>query len=111
MGIQKIRTQEQESSQLVVVYQKEVKDEACVFTGWVSPERRKTHFPSLDTLALVIDLREEYGAIKIYYNKDDLFLGMIGTEERGFVVVVPWQSEWSFYCLGSLQIGYIKKDK
>lgn len=74
---------------------------------WMTPERSNTYSPPGGTVAVVVDLRENIGGIKIHLNSNDDFVGMVGTEERGFFVTIPWQEEWNFYSVGSVRVGYI----
>ena len=51
---------------------------------------------------------DNQGAIRVFEKEDDTYVNIVGTEEAGNMVIVPWKSTWWFRLSGSLRIGYIK---
>ena len=60
-------------------------------------------------MAVVVDVRDNIGAIKIFEADGNKHVDSVGTEEAGKLVIVPWNNGWFYYCVGSLQVGYMKK--
>ena len=44
----------------------------------------------------------------MYEKESDTYVDMIGTEEAGNMVILPWQSTWWFRVSGSLRVGHVK---
>ncbi len=61
--------------------------------------------PPINTVAVVVDLVQCRGAIRIF--KDDKRIGAVGTGEAGNRVIIPWDNAWWFRASGSLQAAYI----
>jgi hypothetical protein len=60
-----------------------------------------------------VDVSSTGGAIKIGSTSDSAlgvdWVGMVGTEHAGDLVIVPWDIEWWYYSIGSIGIQYIVK--
>jgi len=59
-------------------------------------------------VAVVVDLVYNQGAIRVFEKAGDTYVNIVGTEEAGNLVIVPWESTWWFRVSGSLRVGYIK---
>lgn len=57
-------------------------------------------------MAVVVNVGGNQGAVHIFEKNDDSYVDTVGTEETGYVVVVPWGNDWWFRVSGSLQVGY-----
>jgi hypothetical protein len=57
----------------------------------------------------VVDLRSSRGGIRVFEKSSGDYLGGIGTELAGNMVIVPWDSGWYYTAAGSLRVGYISK--
>ncbi len=65
--------------------------------------------PPADTVAIVVDLRKNWGAIRIYKAQNDDYVDMVGMEEAKNLVIVLWQNDWVYLCTGSPRVGFVKK--
>jgi hypothetical protein len=63
--------------------------------------------PPENTIAVVVDISKEGGRIKIFETSSDEYIGSVGAEDSGKLVVVPWDSRWWYYSIGSLKVRYI----
>jgi hypothetical protein len=77
-------------------------------TQWIdiTPPDLVDRCPPPNTKAIVVDVRERRGAVKIYEANDDSYLGGVGNESAAFVVV-PWNKKWNFSCFGFLRVANI----
>ncbi|KAL1979077.1 hypothetical protein VTN96DRAFT_7089 [Rasamsonia emersonii] len=69
--------------------------------------------PPANTIAVLVDISSAGGAIKIGEASDNALgvgaVGMVGTEDAGDLVIVPWNVGWWYYSIGSIGIKYIVK--
>jgi hypothetical protein len=63
----------------------------------------------VNTVAIVVDVRNSRGAINIHETQSNDWVDQVGTEETGKLVIVLWKSNWYYYSVGSLPVGYIVK--
>jgi hypothetical protein len=77
---------------------------------WVEHQDRDEIRPPDDTIAIVVDVRDNQAAIRIFETKDEDYIDGVGTEEAGKLVIVPWQSHWFYFCTGTPRVGHIVKD-
>jgi hypothetical protein len=61
--------------------------------------------PPENTVAVVVDISKHGGRIKFF--NEAKFVGDVGAEDYQSLVMVPWDSRWMFYSIGSLQVRYI----
>lgn len=80
----------------------------CEPLEWTTPPKATRIDPPSNTVAVVVDLVHKQGAIRIFEKEDDTSVNIVGTEETGNRVIVPWESTWWFRVSGSLRVGYIK---
>lgn len=60
--------------------------------------------PPENTVFVVIDVRDKQGAIFVHESGTDEYVGGVGTDEQGNVVMIPWNHNWYYYTIGALQI-------
>jgi len=65
--------------------------------------------PPENTVVVVVDVRGNQGAIRIVDKSDNKYVDGVGTEEAGKLVMLPWNSSWWFYTIGSIRVGYVAK--
>ena len=71
-------------------------------TEWVIPPKGVRTSPPSNTVAVVVDVRENnIGAIRIFETSSKKYVGGVGTEERGNLVIVSWNSAWYYSTAGS----------
>jgi len=78
----------------------------CQPITWTTPPKGDRIDPPKNTVAVVIDVGSNRGAIRIY-EEGGARVGAIGMEEEGNQVTVPWKNNWKIRASGSLQVGYI----
>ncbi|UNI15364.1 hypothetical protein JDV02_001901 [Purpureocillium takamizusanense] len=79
----------------------------CAIDGTTPPKGTRI-VPPESTLFIVVDMPKDKGAIRIFEEKDDNYIGAVATEDAGYLIVVPWTSSWWFRASGSLTVGYIR---
>jgi len=104
----KIRTQASTDEEISDECKKETKCGDCDIT-WTTPPKQTEIKPPENTVAVVVDVVDNRGAIRIFEKGGDKFVDGVGTEEKGNIVIVPWNSNWWFRASGSLQVGYVVK--
>lgn len=75
---------------------------------WLTPTNNVRMNPPENTV-VVVDVRGNQGAIRIVDKKDNKYVDGIGTEETRKLVMVPWNSNWWYYTIGSIRVAYIGK--
>ncbi len=75
---------------------------------WTTPSKATRIEPPPNTVAVIVDLVDDQGAIRMYEKESDTYVDMVGTEEAGNMVILPWQSTWWFRVSGSLRVGHVK---
>jgi hypothetical protein len=60
------------------------------------------------TVAIVVDVRDNRGAINIHEKESNEFIDGVGIEEAGNLVIVTWDSNWYYWAVGTLRVAYIK---
>jgi hypothetical protein len=78
---------------------------------WITPDGGKRTSPPTDTVALVVDVRDNKGAIRIFQTSSKKYVHMVGTEESGKLIMITWKSVWYYSAAGSLPVGYIIEKK
>jgi len=68
----------------------------------------KSSFPT-NTVAIIVDVRQQVGAFRIYAIGTGKFLTGVGTEEAGKMVMIPWDNGWNYDTIGSFRLGYMLK--
>jgi hypothetical protein len=61
-------------------------------------------------VAVVVDVTNNKGAIRIFEKGGDNRVGAVTMEEAGNMVIVPWDSNWWFRASGALRVGYIEEE-
>ncbi|OBT53130.1 hypothetical protein VE04_05756 [Pseudogymnoascus sp. 24MN13] len=76
---------------------------------WTTLAKATPTTPPENTVAIIVDVRTNKGAIRIFQQSDSEYLGAVGTEQTGNLVIVPWRSGWYISAAGSLPVGYVAK--
>lgn len=67
--------------------------------------------PPTDTIAVIVDISPAGGAMKIGEKSDNdlgvTAVGKVGTEDVDALVIVPWNTDWWFYSIGSVGMQYV----
>jgi len=108
----KITTLESEDQKLIELFEKtECDDRVTLF--WATLENRTTITPPEGTLAIVVDVRVkegQSGAFFIHEQQSEEFVDMVGMENRGKLIIVPWDGDWCYYTVQYLRrVGYLRK--
>jgi len=84
----------------------------CEMLEWINvvPPNQRNRDPPADTIAIVADATGRSGAIRIFEAGSNEFLGGVGTEYAGYVIV-PWNSRWYYSCVGTLRVAYMVKKR
>lgn len=106
--VTKIRTQTTTDAKLLEEYKNETECGNCDIT-WTTPPKRTEITAPEETVAVIVDVVNNQGAIRIYQKGSNKRVDAVGIEEAGNMVIVPWDSNWWFRASGSLRVGYIKK--
>ncbi|KAE9574169.1 hypothetical protein CGMCC3_g9849 [Colletotrichum fructicola] len=79
----------------------------CAEAKWRSLRDAKSE-PDQSTVALIVDMRQaDRCAVYIHDTKDE-FIGMVGMDQKGFVLVIPWQAGQTYWCSGQCRVAEIK---
>lgn len=82
----------------------------CRSISWTYPPKGTRISPPEHTVAVVVDLTDSQGALRIFETETDKFVSMVGMEETGKQILVPWDSNWWLRISGQLHIGYLKNN-
>jgi len=104
----KIRTKDSSNEELVEKCN-ELTGEEGSDPEWNDHRDAETVKPPDSTIAIVVDVRDKLAAIRIFETKTMKYVDGVGTEEAGYLVIVPWQGDWSYFCTGSPKVGYIQR--
>ncbi|KAK3938102.1 hypothetical protein QBC46DRAFT_169887 [Diplogelasinospora grovesii] len=104
--IRKMKVERQTDNALLKQFEELLKHGECGI-AWNELHKATKIVPPRGTVAIVVDVPENKGAIRVFEDASDQYLGGVGTEHAGFMVIVPWDENWWFRVSGSLRIGYI----
>jgi len=107
--VTKIRTLDADDDTLVEACKRETKCGDCSRPEWITHQDRDKITPPEGTMAVVVDVRNNIGAIRIIEVQSNEYLGGVGLEDNGYLVLVPWQGAWRYFCTGSPRVGCIVK--
>jgi len=79
----------------------------CEPINWTTPSKGTRIDPPTNTLAVVVDVVNNRGAIRIFERKGDKYVDGVTMDDRGNMVIIPWDSNWWFRASGALRVGYI----
>jgi len=107
--IEKIRTKKSTDNELLVECQsaKNISYGDSNSISWTAPPRGQSITPPTGTIAIVVDVRENKGVIRVYEASSRTHCGNVGLEEAGNLVIIPWNSGWYYSTAGSLPVGHI----
>ena len=75
--------------------------------SWTNPSKGVQTTPPLRTVAVVVDVVRNRGAIRIFEKESGEYIDGVGTEEEGYRIIVPWRESWRFRASGFVEVGYI----
>ncbi|KAM5431522.1 hypothetical protein McanMca71_004758 [Microsporum canis] len=78
-------------------------------TDWQPSANNVRIKPPEKTSFVVVDIRDNRGAIFVHESASNEYVGGIGMDEQGNVVLIPWSPDWHYYTIGSLRVGYIER--
>jgi len=107
MGVVKVRTTNADEESLKRLCREEAKCEDSSILLWKNHQDGDAIHPPAGTVALVVDIRNNRAAIKIFEKQDDDYVDGVGTEEAGKLVIVPWKSSWFYFCTGTPRVGHV----
>lgn len=81
----------------------------CDIPSWIDPSNNTRTTPPQNTVAIVIDVRNNRGAVYIHETQGGKHVDGVGTENSRNLVMVPWNSDWYYYSIGSIRLAYIGK--
>jgi len=108
MGATKITTVESAGVKLAETC-KDITKYDCAEPTWTTHQDGDDVTPPDGTVAIVVDLRNAWGSIRIYQKQSDDYVDMVGMDEKPNLVIVPWQGDWTYLCTGSPQVGCVMK--
>ena len=65
--------------------------------------------PPENSVAIVVNISEHGGRIKFFETTNNKFVGNVSAEDFEMLVMVPLDSGWWYYSIGSLEVRYIVK--
>lgn len=80
----------------------------CHLIVWTMPAKATRIDPPPTTVAVIVNLVDGQGAIRTYEKENDAYVDIVGTEEAGNFVIIPWESTWWFRLSRSLRVGHVK---
>ncbi len=60
--------------------------------------------PLENTAVVVVDFRNNQGAIQIVDKQLNKYVDGVGTEVAGNLVMIPWKKDWWYYYMGSTRL-------
>jgi len=105
----KIQIRNSTDEALVEACKKQTKCGECEIE-WITAKGIRIS-PPADTVALVVNLVDNVRAIRIFETSSKKFVDMVGTENAGKLIMIPWNSAWYYSAAGSLPLGYIAETK
>ncbi|KAK1470188.1 hypothetical protein CCUS01_06573 [Colletotrichum cuscutae] len=69
--------------------------------------RDAQYSPGRNTVILLVDMREAVGCAVYIHNERDGFVDMVGIENKGHVVLVPWEQGLKIVCYGQCTVAEI----
>lgn len=75
---------------------------------WCTPSKGVQLSPPGGTIAIVVDVISNQGAIRIFEKESGEYIDGVGTEEEGYRIIVPWHEDWRIRVSGNIEIGYIR---
>ncbi|KAL3480984.1 hypothetical protein BJX99DRAFT_219494 [Aspergillus californicus] len=107
-NFRKIRVKDSVESSIIDECKKEIHLGDYEAIQWCKPCRGIHYSPPPYTIAIVVDVISNQGAIRMFGKEHGEFIDGVGTEEEGYRVIVPWHEDWKFRVSGSIDIGYIR---
>lgn len=108
MTVRKIRAKSSTDDGIVEECKEELRCGDCEPICWSTPSKGLQISPPPNTVAVVVDVVRNRGAIRIFEKEGGEYVDGVGTEEEGYRIIVPWQNTWWFRASGVVELGYIK---
>ena len=61
---------------------------------WTTPSRATRIELPPNTVAVIVNLVDNQGIVRMYEKDTDKYVDMVGIEETGNMVILLWQSNW-----------------
>ncbi|KAI3534061.1 hypothetical protein CABS02_13382 [Colletotrichum abscissum] len=61
--------------------------------------------PGPGTIALLVDMHDAEGCVVYIQDQHNNLVGMVGKEDRGFTIIIPWKTGLRFMCSGNCKIA------
>jgi len=81
----------------------------CAKPCWTDRADTDRVQPDEDTAAIIFDMRLVTSSAVQIFTKDDEYIDMVDMDNKGYLVMVPWKSEWSYFCIGECRVGCAKR--
>lgn len=67
-------------------------------------------YPNSGTVAIIVDMRDVTCAVQIF-NKEDEYKGQVDMGDEGYLVMVLWKPDWTYFCLGDCRVAHVVKKR
>lgn len=54
-------------------------------------------------------MRDIVCAVQIFTKDDDDYKGEIDMGDRGYLVIVSWKPEWTYFCVGDCRVAHVER--
>lgn len=105
--IKKKRVQDSTDDGLIEKCKQETQRDDCDRITWTHPSKGEEIQPPADTLAVIVDVVQNRGAMRIFETQSGDYVSGVGLEDAGNFVIIPWETSWWLRPSGSLRIGYV----
>ncbi|KAL4759748.1 uncharacterized protein BDW70DRAFT_139442 [Aspergillus foveolatus] len=106
--VRKIRVKDPVDSSIIDECKKEIRLADYEAIEWFTPSKGVQLCPPPHTLAIVVDVISNQGAIRIFTKESGEYIDGVGTEEKGYRIIVPWHDDWRIRVSGNIDIGYLR---
>ncbi|KAL4758411.1 uncharacterized protein BDW70DRAFT_141911 [Aspergillus foveolatus] len=106
--VRKIRVRDAVDSSVIDECKKEIRSAEYEAIEWFTPSKGVQLSPPPHTIAIVVDVISNQGAIRIFTKESGEYIDGVGTEEEGYRIIVPWRENWRIRVSGNIDIGYLR---
>ena len=78
----------------------------CDQITWTNPAKGAEIHPPPETLAVIVDVVNNRGAMRIFEKEGGEYVDGVGLDDAGTLVIISWNSRWSLRASGVVRIGY-----
>jgi len=82
---------------------------SCLDPSWYDEPDTTRIRPPKDTVAIVVDMRNVTASSVQIFTTQDVYINEVDMDDRGFLVMVPWRSDWTYFCVGGCPVGIIRQ--